>query len=223
MDALSLIHLQLAIECIGLDPGGLLIRIPGPDPDEIGQIKAYRHAGGYVTYCRHGLSVSLRERIRALGAEASFHDRESVKAILGADDHCTHVDVFHTYIFPDTPTSYPCPDVVRLGRQHAELTQAYHEGLDVVGRAVFAVIRDGKIVSTCVSARENGSAGECGVFTLPEYRRRGFGRQVTAAWCAHLGDLGKVAFYSHTEENLASRRVARSLGLRLSFVLVNYE
>lgn len=223
MDALSLIHLQLAIECIGLDPEGMLVRIPGPDPDEIGQIKAYRHAGGYTAYCRQDLPASLLAQVRTLGAESAFHDREAVKAILAVDCPCTHVEVYHTYVFPDTRTRYPCPDVVRLGAHHAGLIQAYNEGMDVVGRAVFAVIRDGKIVSTCVSARENDSAGECSVFTLPEYRRRGHGRQVTAAWGAHLRQEGKVAFYSHTEENLASLAVAQSLGLRHSFVLVNYE
>ena len=222
MDALSHIHLQLALECIGLDSDGLLIRIPGPDPDEIGRIKGYRHAGGYTTYCRQDLPASLLEQVRTLGSEAVFHDREAVKGILALDTPSSQVEEYHTYVFPESAVLPSYPDVVRLGTHHAELIQAYHEGMDVVGRAVFAVIREGKIVSTCVSARENDSAGECGVFTLSEYRRRGYGRQVAATWGAHLGDLGKVAFYSHTEENLASRRVAKSLGVRPSFRLVNY-
>jgi GNAT superfamily N-acetyltransferase len=223
VDPLHLIQLQLAIECIGLDDDGLLVRIPGPDPDEIARVYAYRHEGGYIAYCRCDVPASLREQVQALGAEAAFHGRGAVKALLAADAPCTEVGVFHTYVFPDTSNPNQFPDVVHLGEIHRELIEAYHAGMNVAERAVFAVIRDGMIVSTCGSVRENEGAGECYVFTLPEYRRRGYGRQVTAAWGYHLGEQGKVAFYSHTEENTASRAVSRSLSLQPSFSITAYS
>jgi GNAT superfamily N-acetyltransferase len=220
---LHLIRLQLAIECIGLDQDGLLLRIPGPDPDEIARVYAYRHECGYVTYFRRDLPAVLREQVHDLGADTAFHDRKAVKTLLAADAPCAEVGVFHTYVFPDTPNPNQFPDAVRLGELHQELIEAYHAGMNVAERAVFAVIRDGLIVSTCGSVRENEGAGECSLFTLPEYRRRGYGRQATAAWGNHLGKRGKVAFYSHTEENTASRAVAQSLGLQPSFRLTVYS
>lgn len=222
MKALSLIHMQLAIERVGLDEDGLLIRVPGPDPDEIGRVSAYHHGGDYLTYFRRDLPAPIREQIAALGAKAVFSDRAAVTALLALDSPCTEVGLFHTYVFPEPLSPYQYPDVVRLGEAHRELIEAYHAGMNATERAVYAVIRDGMIVSTCGSVREGEEAGEGYVFTRPEYRRRGYGRQVTAAWGHGLTEQGKVAFYSHTEENLASRAVARSLQLRLKFSVRTY-
>jgi predicted GNAT family acetyltransferase len=63
------------------------------------------------------------------------------------------------------------------------------------------------------SSRENESAAEAWVRTLPAYRRRGLARRVTAAWATHAWAQGKVPFYSHRMDNLASQRAARTLGL----------
>ena len=51
------------------------------------------------------------------------------------------------------------------------------------------------------------------MWTLPEFRRRGYARQVTAAWAHDIQQQDKVPFYSHRLSNLASQAVARSLGL----------
>jgi predicted GNAT family acetyltransferase len=72
---------------------------------------------------------------------------------------------------------------------------------------------DGQIVSTCQSSRENDLAGEAWVRTLESYRRRGYARQVTAAWGSWLRQHGKTPYYSHRWDNLASQAVAQSLGL----------
>jgi RimJ/RimL family protein N-acetyltransferase len=223
MDALRLVHRQLAIERIGLDADGCLIRLPGPDPDEIARVAAYRHPGGYLVYFRADVPSSTRERIRALGAERAFHDHDAVTALLAADAACCGVDTFHTYTFPDDLSPHQFPDVVRLGEAHRELAEAYHPGMALAERAVFAVIRDDQIVSTCTSAREDAHAGEGSVFTVPAYRRRGYGRQVTAAWGHDLLTRGKVALYSHVTDNVASQAVARSLGLSLRFSLTVYS
>jgi len=222
MEPVQLIHMQLAIECIGLDEDGLLIRVPGPDPDEIARVYAYRYEGRYITTFRRDLPASIRKQIRALGAETVYHDSEAVKALLATAAPCSEVGVFYTYVFPDTLGPRQFPDVVRLGEADEGLIEAYRAGMNVTERAVFAVIRDGMIVSTCGSVREDGDAGECYVFTVPEYRRRGYGRQVTAAWGHHVTEHGKVAFYSHATENVASQSVARSLGLRPAFSVTTY-
>jgi hypothetical protein len=73
MEVVDLIQLQLAIECIGLDSSELLVRVPGPDPDEISRVYAFQHERGYTMYFRQDLPSHIRQKIYDLGAENAFH------------------------------------------------------------------------------------------------------------------------------------------------------
>ena len=74
--------------------------------------------------------------------------------------------------------------------------------------------RNDEVASLCHSARLTSAGAEAGVFTAEGHRGRGLGRTVTAAWAPQLRDWGIPLFYSHAEDNEASRRVAEGLGLR---------
>ena len=223
MEAIQLIRLQLALECKELDKEGMLSRILGPHPDEITRVTVYQYQCSYSTCFSQGVPTHIREQIQALGGKSGFQHQEMAKDFLVLEEECTEVEVFRTYVFPESPSSSQFPDVLRLGEHHRKLIEEYHSGMKVSQGAVFGVIRDGLIVSTCRSIREDKEAGECYVFTLPEYRTQGYGHQVTAAWGHHLRGQGKVAFYSHSAENVASQSVARSLGLWLSFSVTTYR
>jgi RimJ/RimL family protein N-acetyltransferase len=72
------------------------------------------------------------------------------------------------------------------------------------------------VVSIChtptpVTAR----AAECGVWTLPGFRGRGYAAAVTAEWAALLRPSGRNLFYSTDGDNRASQAVTRRLNLRL--------
>jgi RimJ/RimL family protein N-acetyltransferase len=198
MEPLQLIHIQLAIECIGLNKDGFLIRIPGPDPDDIARVYVFKHKSGFNIYFRHDVPAFVREQVQALMPDRAFDDQEAVKAIL-------------------------FPGVVRLDESHRALMERHHPGADVTKRAMFSIIRDGMIISTCSSVRENERAGECYVYTVESYRGRGYGKQVTAAWAHHLQQQGKIAFYSHALDNPASQAVARGLELQPCFAGVTYD
>ncbi len=90
-------------------------------------------------------------------------------------------------------------------------------------RQIFAIVRDGRMVSSCWSVRENVQAGECYVFTEPEYRRRGYARQTVVAWACSLQAMNKLPFYSHEENNTASWAVAKALKLIPCFEVVSYN
>jgi predicted GNAT family acetyltransferase len=51
------------------------------------------------------------------------------------------------------------------------------------------------------------------VLTAPEQRGQGLALQVVSAWASSVLRDGKIPFYSHAVENIASYKVAVKLGL----------
>jgi RimJ/RimL family protein N-acetyltransferase len=77
-------------------------------------------------------------------------------------------------------------------------------------------IEAGQVVSICHTPRPlTARAAECGVWTHPGFRGRGYAAAVTSEWAAMLRSSGRHLFYSTDLENLSSQRVARRLSLRL--------
>ncbi len=89
------------------------------------------------------------------------------------------------------------------------------EGLEDSQQPCFGMEADGSIVALCHSSRLSEGAAAAGVSTAPDYRRRGFGRRVVAAWATEVMESGLAALYSTTWENAASRAIAAGFGLRL--------
>ena len=83
--------------------------------------------------------------------------------------------------------------------------------------SVYAVERDDKIISACVSTRENDFCGEAWVYTDTSYRHQGYAQKVVGAWATSLISAGKVPFYSHKIQNVASANLAKCLGLKPVF------
>lgn len=74
-----------------------------------------------------------------------------------------------------------------------------------------AVVEDGRVVSVCRSVRITPAAHEAGVETLPEFRGKGYARDVVAGWVHAVRSLGSIPLYSTSWENTASQAVARKL------------
>ncbi len=213
MDALELVRIHLTLECIGIDGAGQLFRIPGPDPDTLHRVYVARHERGDSLFFQADLPYPIRRELQKLPISAFFEATDQVKAILAKDRPCEEIHIGKSYIFPGPLRSRLYPDVVRLADLDPDLVRWYDPGLDLSHKEVFGVVVDGQIVSTCESSRENETAGQAWVRTLEGYRRRGYARQVTAAWGNWLLSQGRLPFYSHRWDNFASQAVAQSLGL----------
>jgi RimJ/RimL family protein N-acetyltransferase len=94
--------------------------------------------------------------------------------------------------------------------------EEWQELLDgVLGPWAMAVV-DGRVVSICHTPRPvTARAAECGVWTHPDERGRGYAAAVTAAWADILRPSGRYLFYSTDAGNRSSQRVAARLQLRL--------
>ncbi|MEP6870279.1 MAG: GNAT family N-acetyltransferase, partial [Anaerolineaceae bacterium] len=103
-------------------------------------------------------------------------------------------------------------DLVRFHPQLREM--GWTDGLDESQQPCFGVGAAGKIVSLCHSSRLSPEVAAAGVSTAPAYRQRGFARRVVLAWAAAVIASGRIALYSTTWDNTASRAIADGLGLR---------
>lgn len=119
--------------------------------------------------------------------------------------------------------AYRFPQVIAPAVETAQITEA---SIDLVRdsfpwlvrelpdwQPCFAVVRDGRAVSVCFSARNGTQAAEAGVETLPEFRGHHYAVAVTAAWGAAIRAGGRVPLYSTAWDNSASQAVARNTGL----------
>jgi hypothetical protein len=119
-----------------------------------------------------------------------------------------------TFHFPEElPAS---PGTVRVSAENADLLSPYLEkwAEDTAGESpLLADLVDGRAVSVCCSVRIATRAEEAGVETHIDYRGRGHGARVVAAWVAALRSRERIPLYSTSWENRSSRQLANRLGL----------
>ncbi len=209
VDPRELYVLQLELECKGIVDGDRLVRIPGDEPDDIEPIQVTKYPDGSCRMLvRDDIDDELYARVARMGAEAAFERPE----LLGVSDW----ERGRSYIFA---ADLVAPEgVLEIMREHDTLVPE-----PWMFRPLFEIHVDGETVSSCRSSRENVRAAEAWVETEPRYRRRGFARAVVAAWACSVRAGGKVAFYSHREDNTPSAGVAARLGLTQWLSYVNIE
>jgi hypothetical protein len=118
------------------------------------------------------------------------------------------------FVFPET--GIPAIGAMQLFPAHAALL---HPDLASWGpelgerRPCFAVMRGGRVIAICASARSTPRAAEAGVETAAAFRGQGAAMLAVSAWAAAVRESGRVAFYSTAWTNSASRAVAAKLEL----------
>jgi len=173
---------------------GDTIRVTPDNSDNVPRVAIARHAKGYEMLFREGLPDEEKSAFLKCGPERLFSLSDDEISRLGADSASDYrvVDC-RWYCIPRIPETTEFPDVVqRDGR--------------------FVIERDGQEVAEAWSCETGSRAAEVEVKTLEVYRRRGYARQVVAAWAYATRREGKIAYYSHLTSNAASRALVANLG-----------
>jgi len=213
------IQLQLALECVGLNDLGFLERIPGPDPDDIARVYAFRDTNGCSMFIRAEVPRSVKNQLLALDPEGAFEDKARVVGIFGNIDPCEEIRQWETYMLLDEPSPGEFPSVAQIPW---EIKDHDYQVSFSSSRVIHVILQKGETVSSCISVRENDNSAECYVFTENGYRKRGYGRQVTASWAASIIRKRKIPFFSHARDNESSRMLAKSLSFLHAHSLITY-
>jgi predicted GNAT family acetyltransferase len=74
---------QLAMERIGVLAGNVMVRLPGPDPDQIPRVAVYRHRSGWTLLFGEAVAALDRVRLAHIGEATVFTGRAAVEAVIG--------------------------------------------------------------------------------------------------------------------------------------------
>lgn len=171
---------------------GLLSPFPWSDPDDVPRFRAVRVEDAYLAYRRSGLTARVDAELAGIPARSAFEEPERVRRILGTTPPAPPRVEGH-FRFPRRPAAPEFLGVARQGNHYVALEGA-------------------QPVSWAWTVREHGLAESVAVETVPEFRRRGYGRRVLAAWIDHVLSSGKLAFFAHDSHDAAAGALARSLG-----------
>lgn len=190
--------LQLELECTRIEDGRTLVPFLCANPDPPARVVIAKFGERCEIFVRNDIPATTRSDMLALDARAWFTHPERLMALFG--------DIEAP---PTRFLAYAFAEPVALDGEAIPTRPVPNSS----GFSSFGIAIGGTVVSTCSSVRENARSGEAWVFTDERYRQRGYARQAVLAWARHLQAAGKVPFYSHLQDNLASRRLAASLGL----------
>ena len=152
-------------------------------------------------------SLAREERPSIDFADEPIHADQYVSLVRG------RIDSGPAFTFPENiapPTGLvSLGDITPLLRYFRGWTETeIPERLPIIG-----IMEDGDAVSVCFCARRSEAAAEAGVETAEQFRGRGLGSRVAAAWAAAIRATGRLPIYSTSWSNKASLAVARKLAL----------
>jgi hypothetical protein len=222
MKPLEALQLQLRLEGFEIVSGNRLRQVEIlPDEEMPLMILTQLADGPVVPYFDESLDLGLYQELMDQTKLIQFPDIDPLINVLNMQNIPFRVGHYKTSLFPTTYLNFVSNEVERYSREDP---QVQHFGFGEFAEQVYAITRDGKIVSACVSTREDTGCGEAWVCTDPQYRHRGLARQVVSAWAREMLAAGKVPFYSHKIDNTASAGLAGRLGLLPAFeeIVISY-
>jgi hypothetical protein len=169
--------------------------------------------GALVRY-RHDLGHDIRRELEAVLGDGSPIDPSRFEDILSRSAPIHRTWAGPVFIFPQQLRTGN--GTVLVTESNAHVLRPHLEAWipDVyVNQPLFALIVDDHAAAVCCSGRRTSMADQAAVETAPLYRGRGYAPQVVSSWAQAVRDMGRVAIYSTSWSNEASRAVARKLAL----------
>lgn len=213
MEPIECLHLQMRLEGKEIFDECRIRRVEIVPDEEMPLILIAQLAdGSLLAYYEAAMSQDLHKELAAGIRDIEFPTVDVLLDILRTYPIVFKIGHYKTYSFPSMPSSNM--EVHCLSKNDPRVKEF---GFDGFAEQVYGIERQDKLVSACVSIRENRTCGEAWVVTAPAYRHQGLAQNVVNAWARSLMSAGKVPFYSHRIDNLASANLARSLKLRPVF------
>jgi RimJ/RimL family protein N-acetyltransferase len=213
MNPLTYLHLQMRLEWKELVNEHFMRQVEVvPDEEMPLMLIAQLENKELAVYYDEAISPDLQKELAANIFDIEYPKLDLLVNVLKSHNINYEVGDYKTYVFPLRPVKDM--SVICLAKPDPKV-QAF--GSDGFAENIYAIERDGSIVSACVSTRENERCGEAWVYTDVAYRNQGFAQKVVNTWAISLIEHGKVPFYSYKIENIASASLARKLGLQPVF------
>lgn len=181
-----------------------------------------RTRAGNLWRFRADLPESLVEKLEALCADEPA-DTESRRSPRHVESYVHLLDghapagkrwAGPAFYFAEDPE--PSRPLLAITETNAEWLRGGFDELvgELPGAQPFvALVEQGRAVSVCRSVRITHAAHEAGVETLPDFRGRGYAKDVAAGWARSVRSLGALPLYSTSWENTASQALAKKLRL----------
>jgi hypothetical protein len=208
MDPLEYLFLQMKLEGKGYNQDGVLSSL-GPGSEDIPLVILAKGSDGQqISF--YGSSIPSKIQNDINNQKITFSESEQLFEQIRSHNISIKVGRYKTYIFPEIIEEQNTNGVLCLSKSD---TRVKDYGFSGLGNSIYAILREGVIVSACVSTRENNECAESWVFTSSENRRKGFAQKVVLAWAKGNRGSGIIPFYSHENDNIPSMELAIKLGL----------
>lgn len=217
----ALRHLTLQTETLFVqDEAKRLLYTNEPERPEAPRFFLGRTKEGVICRFRHDVPRTIVEQLETLVyREPETLDEnpvylETYRDILHQHRPIQNVWTGPAYRFPGEIK--PSPNVMAITETNADFLDEHFADLKAVlesRQPCVAVVRENCAVSVCCSSRTSPHAAEAGLETHPAFRRQGYAAKVVLGWAAGVHKQGRIPLYSTAWDNLASRAVAKKLGL----------
>jgi len=207
------------------DPAGRIVAENEPVPRPCARFFFARTRTGNLWRVRHDVPGEIARQLDTLAASEPVNDTleappvrlEAMREALRVDDTPPEMEFGPAFRFPG---EIPEPDgITRVTRANLEILRPMVPDFGDLereferGEPSLVKLVDGTPVATAFSSHLGERAAEVGVWTMEEHQGRGYATALVAAWARAARESGLIPLYSTEWENLASRGVARKLGL----------
>ena len=166
MNLLDYLHLQLRLEGMQVFNGSFLRQVEiVPDEEMLLMAIVSLASNELVAYYDAALTPELRDRLEKQIHALNFPHIDPIIDLLKSQNTEVEFGHYRTYTFPERFRNAEVAEVKLYPKTDPKI-QAFDFG--GFTEQIHAIERDGKIVSACVSAKENSRGSEAWVFTDPD-------------------------------------------------------